>query len=106
MEQTSAGDRVRVAAGNGPSIDGIVFSFPSKAKVSVAIVDPQRGPVFATFHRDQLTERTEDGAQDTALKLLIRRTPPPGRGAAGAGPGAAHGRSGHARAAGHRTTGK
>ncbi len=96
-----------MTAGNGPQLDGIVFSFPSKAKVSVAIVDSARGPVFQTFHPEQLSERTQDGPQDGALKLLIRRTPPPSRGGATGGSGAIHGRAGgHSRAAGHRTTGK
>jgi len=105
MESLSSGERVRVAGG-GPELDGIVFDSPSRTKVVVAVVDPGRGPIFRTVHPKTLTERTEDGPDDRALRLLIRRTPAPVRGAASGGQGAARGRSGHTRAAMHRTTGK
>jgi len=105
MESLDAGERVRVA-GPGPELDGIVFHSPSRSKVVVAVVDPGRGPIFRTVHPRTLTERTEDGPDDRALRLLIRRTPPPVRGAASGGQGTGRGRSGHTRAAMHRTTGK
>jgi hypothetical protein len=105
MESTSTGALVTVA-GDGPKLDGIVFDTPSRAKVVVAVVVPGRGPSFRTVHPDTLSERTAEGASDRALRLLMRRTPPPARGAARAGAGAGRGRAGHARGAMHRTTGK
>jgi hypothetical protein len=105
MEPTSTGELVRVATG-GPDLDGIVFDTPSSSKVVVAVVDPGRGPLFRTVHPSALTERTEEGPHDRAMRLLIRRTPPPARGGArGTGPGG-RGLPGHARGAMHRTTGK
>jgi hypothetical protein len=105
MEQTDAGDLVRVTAGKR-EIDGIVFDATGGAKVIVAIVDRERGPVLRTVELDALSERTEAGPDDHALRMLIRRTPHSTRGGArgGSGPGAA--RAGHQRAAMHRTTGK
>lgn len=105
MESTSAGEFVKVAGG-GPELDGIVFDTPSRSKVLVAVVDPGRGPVFRTVHPKTLTERTEEGPDDRALQLLIRRTPSPVRSAAGGGTAAGRGTPGHARGAMHRTTGK
>jgi hypothetical protein len=105
MESTHAGDLVRVATG-GPELDGIVFATPSNAKAVVAVVDPVRGPMFRTFHPKALTERTEERPDDRALRLLMRRTPSPIRGTERGGERGAHGRPGHMRAAGHRTTGK
>ena len=105
MEPTSAGDLVKVAGG-GPELDGIVFDTPSHSKVVVAVVDPGRGPVFRTVHPNTLSERTEEGPDDRALRLLVRRTPAPVRGAARGGTGAGQGRPGHRRASMHRTTGK
>jgi len=93
-------------AGGGPQLDGIVFDAPSRSKVVVAVVDPRRGPVFRTVHPTTLTERTQEGTDDRALRLLVRRTPPPVRGAGRGGVGAGHGRPGHTRAATHRTTGR
>lgn len=93
-------------AGDGPTLDGIVFDVPSKAKAVVAVVDRDRGPVFRTVHLNVLTERDADGADDRALRMLIRRTPVPGHGAARNGTGAAGGRAGHVRGAAHRTTGR
>lgn len=93
-------------AGDGPKVDGIVFDTPSTSKVVVAVVDRDRGPGFRTVHPRTLSERTVQGADDRALRLLVRRTPPPvRRGARDAG-GAGQGRSGHTRASTHRTTGK
>src|SRR4051794_25412603 len=105
MDSIGAGDLVTVATG-GPLIDGIVFDTPSVSKTVVAIVDPARGPVLRTVNVDVLAERTEAGPSDKALRLLIRRTPPPVHGAARDGAGVSGRRSGHARAATHRTVGR
>jgi hypothetical protein len=105
MESRHAGELVKVA-GAGPAQGVIVFDVPSGSKVVVAVVDPERGPVFRSFPAKALTERTEEGPQDRALRLLIRRTPPPVHGAARAGAGAVRGSRGHKRATMHRTTGK
>jgi hypothetical protein len=105
MDTPSVGEFVKVA-GAGPELDAIVFDTPSAAKVVVAVVDPVRGPVFRTVNRKTLTERTEEGPHDRVLRLLIRRTPTPVRGAARGGTGGGRGRSGFARGAMHRTTGK
>jgi hypothetical protein len=107
MEPVSTGELVKVA-GSGPERDGIVFDTPSKSKVVVALVDPGRGPVLRTVHPKLVSERSQEGPDDRALQLLIRRTPtPPDRGAAGGGMGAAgRGSAGHARGTMHRTTGK
>jgi len=97
-----------VTVANGASVlDGIVFDAPSKTKVTVAVMDRKRGPVFRTVHPDALTQRTEAGPDDRALSLLIRRTwqGTRGRSAPGGG-GATRGEDGHTRAAMHRTTGK
>jgi hypothetical protein len=105
MESTSAGELVTVASG-GPELDGIVFDTPSRTKVVVAVVDRAKGPVFRTVHPDTLTERSEAGPQDKALRLLVRRTPAPVRDAGRGGAGAESARAGHTRAAMHRTTGR
>jgi len=105
MDAIKAGELVKVAGG-GPQLDGIVFDTPSRSKVVVAVVDPMRGPGFRTVHPNTLTERTEAGPDDAALRLLVRRTPPPARGAARNGAGVGRGRAAHTRAAMHRTTGK
>ena len=102
MESPAEGDLVKLDTG-GPLVDGIVFDTPSHTKVVVAVVDPGRGPVFRTVRPDALSERAEEGPQDRALRLLIRRTPPPVHRAARDGSGAGHGRAGHSRAATHRT---
>ena len=106
MDQISAGDLVKVAT-KGPQVDGIVFEVPSATKVVVAMIDRSRGPVLRTVELSALTERTEDGPNDRALQLLIKRTSPAARGSArGGAQGGAGGRQGHARVAMHRTTGK
>jgi hypothetical protein len=105
MESTSPGELVKVAGG-GPELDGIVFDMPSRSKVVVAVVDPGRGPGFRTVHPKTLTERSEESPDDRALHLLIRRTPPPARGAVGGATSTGHGNAGYSRAAMHRTTGK
>ncbi len=105
MEQTSAGELVKVASG-GEELDGILFDTPSKSKAVVAVMDSGRGPVFRTVHPKTLTERTEEGPDDRALRLLVRRTPPPVRRTARGGVVAGRGNLGHRRGAMHRTTGK
>jgi hypothetical protein len=105
MESVSVGGLVKVAVG-GPELDGIVFDVPSRSKVIVALVDRGRGPVMRTVHPDALTERAEEGPDDRALRLLVRRTPPPTRGNAGGGTSTGRGSRGHARGTMHRTTGK
>jgi hypothetical protein len=105
MEPTRAGQLVRIADG-GQELDGIVFDTPSSSKVVVAVVDPVRGPVLRTVHPKSLSERTEEGPHDRALRLLLRRTPPPVHGAAPGGARGAGGRPGHIRPAAHRSTGK
>ena len=81
MEKLAIGDLVHVTGG-GPALDGIVFDTPSRLKVVVAVVDPGRGPGFRTVQPETLTERETEGSDDAALRLLIRRTPPPVRGGA------------------------
>jgi hypothetical protein len=105
MEPSSPGELVKVAGG-GPQLDGIVFDTPSRTKVVVAVVDPHRGPVLRTVHPSTLTERTQEGPDDRALQLLVRRTPPPVRGASTGRTVAGRGTPGHSRTASHRTTGK
>ena len=102
METRDVGERVKVATG-GPEVDGLVFDTPSAHKVVVAIVDPSRGPVFRTVAPEALSDRAEDGPHDKALRLLIKRTPPPVHGGARGGTGGVRGRSGHNRPATHRT---
>jgi hypothetical protein len=105
MEQTDAGDLVTVAVGNR-AIDGIVFDATGGAKVVVAIIDRERGPVMRTVELQALSERAEAGPDDRALQMLIRRTPFGVRGAARGGAGPSGTRAGHKRASMHRTTGK
>jgi hypothetical protein len=105
MDAFSAGQLVTFSTG-GPELDGIVFEAPSDRKVVVAIVDPQRGPVFRTVDPQSLAERERAGSQDQALRGLIRRTPASARGSQSQSKGTVQGRRGHARAAMHRTTGK
>jgi hypothetical protein len=105
MDAIRTGEQVKVA-GTGPPIDGIVFDTPSRTKVVVAVIDTGRGPVFRTVHPNALTARAEDGPHDPALRLLIKRTPPPARSTDRGGPGAGRRDAGHTRVAMHRTTGK
>jgi hypothetical protein len=105
MDTTSAGELVKVG-GDGPDLNGIVFDRPSRAKAVVAVVDPDRGPQFRTVQLSALTERTAEAPEDRALRLLIRRTPSPGRTAARGGTTGKHGSPGYARGTMHRTTGK
>src|ERR1700761_1221175 len=78
MELIDVGDRVTIT-GDGRDVDGIVFDFPSRSKAVVAVIDPGRGPRFRTGDPKRLTGRPQDGPQDQALRLLIRRTPSPAR---------------------------
>ena len=106
MARPNDSELVKVTDG-GASLDGIVFDTPSKSKVTVAVMDPARGPVFRTVHPDTLTERSDAGPDDRALSMLIRRTWQGARGgSAPAGAAATRGQDGHTRAARHRTTGK
>ena len=105
MESIGAGELVKVADG-GPELDGIVFDTPSHSKVVVAVVDRARGPVFRTVHASTLTPRSEEGPDDRALHLLIRRTPPPVHGHARGGSAGGRGQAGHPRGAAHRPTGR
>ena len=95
---------VTVAGADGAALDGIVVHVPSLVKVEVAVFDAERGPVFRIVHPKVLTERTEESEHDEVLHRLIRRAPAGGRVGPRSGP--AHGRRGHSRASGHRTTGK
>jgi hypothetical protein len=107
VETIGIGDLVSVAGvGPAPALDGIVFDRPSRVKVVVALVDPGRGPVFRTVHPETLSERAEAGADDQALRLLIRRTPAPVRSAARDGGTRGKGSAGFTRGASHRPTGR
>lgn len=105
METTQGGDIVTVA-GTGQRVDGIVFDTPSRSKVVVAVMDPKRGPVFRTVHPNALSERADAGAHDRALRLLVRKTPPPARGAARGGRQEGQGPAGYTRSTAHRSTGR
>jgi hypothetical protein len=105
MDVPGVGELVKVDNG-GAGLDGIVFDTPSGSKAVVAVVDPVRGPLFRTFNQKALTLRAEEGPHDRALRLLIRRSPPPVHGAARGGTRGGQGRAGFARGAMHRTTGK
>jgi hypothetical protein len=105
MDAASPGELVKVATG-GPELDGIVFDTPSRSKVVVAVVDASRGPVLRTFPPEALSERTEEGPDDRALRLLVRRTPSPARAGSRGGVTGGRARPGHTRGAAHRPTGK
>jgi len=106
METTDTGDLVKVKTG-GPEIDGIVVEVLKSSKAVVAVMDPAKGPVLRTVPQDTLSERAEEGADDRALRLLVRRSSHASRGTARGGSGSGlSGRAGHTRAAMHRTTGK
>lgn len=105
MELTGAGQLVKVDAGGAP-LDGIVFDIPSSSKVVVAVLERGRGPVFRTVHPRMLADRPDDRPGDRALRLLIRRTPPPAGASGPPGGAGKRGQAGHTRAAMHRTTGR
>jgi len=93
-------------SGAGTARDGIVFDTPSKSKVVVAVMQSKRGPVFLTVNPAELTPRTEAGRDDPALRLLLRRTPPPIRGGERGGRLSGQSRSGFQRGTAHRSTGR
>jgi hypothetical protein len=99
------GDLVTVGS-DGPDLDGIVFDTPSRSKVVVAVIDRSRGPVFRSVHPRTLSVRTQESPGDQALRLLMRRTPVPVRGAARGATTSGRGSRGHGRGSMHRTTGK
>ena len=105
MSTHALGDLVSIN-GDGVARDAIVFDTPSRLKVVVAVVDPGRGPGFRVVHPATLTEREAAGSDDAALRLLIRRTPPPVRGTAHGGVGVRKGAAGFTRGASHRSTGR
>jgi hypothetical protein len=105
MTSLREGELVTVV-GDREERDGIVFQIPSKSKVVVAVTDAARGPVMRTFHPGTLTARSEAGADDEALRRLIRRTPSIGRGEPGRASGPGNGRRGHMRSPAHRATGR
>jgi hypothetical protein len=99
-------DELVKVTGIGGVVDGIVFDVPSSTKVVVAVMDAARGPVLRTVHPRALAPRSEAGPADRPLRLLMRRTPPPGSGPARHTNAGAKGRSGFQRGAAHRTTGR
>jgi hypothetical protein len=105
VDTHETGDLVTIN-GDGAPLDGIVFDTPSRLKVVVAVVDPGRGPRFRTVHPGSLTKREREAPDDAALRLLIRRTPPPVRSAAHGGTGLGKGAAGFTRGASHRSTGR
>jgi hypothetical protein len=105
VKPASVGELVKVAHGSS-QLDAIVFDTPSSSKVIVAVVDPTRGPLFRTVNANIVTARAEEGPNDRALRLLVRRTPLPAHdGARGATRGGQR-RSGYKRGAAHRPTGR
>lgn len=105
VDTAGPGDLVTVVDGS-TELDGLVFDRPSNAKVIVAVVDPTRGPVFRTVNPNALTEREQEGPNDRALRLLVRRTPPPPNSVARGGTRGGQGREGFTRGAAHRATGR
>ena len=105
VETTKIGELVKVGVG-GSARDGIVFDTPSRSKAVVAVVDPDRGPRFRTVNPKELTKREDEGPDDRALQLLIRRTPPAVSGAARGARTGGRGQPGFKRGAAHRTTGR
>ena len=96
---------MKVADG-GAELDGLVFDAPSNTKVIVAVVDPNRGPLFRTVNPSTLSEREQEGPDDRALRLLVRRTPPPPTDVARGGTRGGQRRAGYTRGASHRPTGR
>jgi hypothetical protein len=105
MDAPSPGELVKVADGS-TELDGLVFDRPSSSKVIVAVVDPSRGPIFRTVNPNALTEREQEGPDDRALRLLVRRTPPPPNAVPRGATSGGQRRSGYARGATHRPTGR
>jgi hypothetical protein len=102
MDEIPVGALVSLTGDGVPKLDGIVFDKPSNTKVTVAVVDPARGPVFRTVHPENLVERTEEGPQDKAIRALMQRTPLPDHGGARGAAGGGRGRQGFTRGADHR----
>src|SRR3954470_558349 len=102
MDEIPVGALVRLTGEGVPKLDGIVFDKPSNTKVTVAVVDPSRGPVFRTVHPENLVERAEEGPQDKAIRMLMQRTPLPAHGGARGTEGGGRGSRGFARGADHR----
>ncbi|MEA2176791.1 MAG: hypothetical protein QOG77_88 [Solirubrobacteraceae bacterium] len=105
MTPLQAGDLVTVDGEHGER-DGIVFQFPSRSKILVAVTDPGRGAVMRTFSPSELHPRARAGEYDDALQALIRRTPTGGGGPSRGGAGGGGGSRGHTRAPAHRATGR
>jgi hypothetical protein len=103
VHSVAIGDRV-IVTGPGAPLDGVVFDIPSRTKTVVAVVDPSRGPVFRIVNPATLSGRDQDGPDDPALRMLIRRTPVPTRGTAQAGGTGKRGSAGFTRGASHRPT--
>ncbi len=93
-------------SGERAATDGIVFDLPSRSKAVVAVMDSSRGPVFRTVHPGTLSERAEEGPDDRALRLLIRRTPGARTAVAADGAGKRREDPGHTRGPAHRPTGR
>ena len=102
MKSLHEGQLVTVTDGDA-AVDGIVFQVQSFLKAVVAVPDGETG-AFRTVHRSALSERTEAGEHDDALRKLIRRTPSGARGGGRGGSGIG-GSRGHTRGADHRSTG-
>jgi hypothetical protein len=96
---------VRVTDGSA-ELDGIVVDTPSSTKVVVAVVDRTRGPRLRTVHPSALSERPDEGPNDRALRLLIRRSAPPIHDATRTDARGAQRRSGYQRGTAHRPTGR
>jgi hypothetical protein len=105
MASTGIGALVTIS-GERSSTDGIVFDVPSRSKAVVAVMDASRGPLFRTVHPDTLTERSDEGPDDRALRLLIRRTPGARTAAVAEGSTKRREDPGHTRGAAHRPTGR
>jgi hypothetical protein len=105
MTSLQAGDLVTVDGENGER-DGIVFQFPSRTKILVAVPDPARGAVMRSFTAAELHVRKRAGEHDDALQALIRRTPTGGGGPSRGGAGGGGGSRGHTRSPAHRATGR
>ncbi|MGH2889864.1 MAG: hypothetical protein ACRDNJ_09565, partial [Solirubrobacteraceae bacterium] len=76
----STGQLVKILDAN-TEIDAIVFD-TSGAKAVVAAIDRTRGPVLRAVNPQALTIREQEGPDDHALRLLMRRTPRPASDAA------------------------
>ncbi len=105
METVSPGELVTITGGGRP-VAGIVFATAARDRVTVAVADQVRGPVFRTVSLADLAERTDEGPGDVALHQLIRRTPVPAGHGATAAAGIRQRGAGHTRAPAHRATGK